>query len=74
MPLLLIVLKTRCSPVRSQTIHNGNQTAYLTFGIYMEYSSWKIIEKNFPVTLSSKPMSAITVLTTNFAHAPLKNY
>ena len=69
MPLLLIVLKTRCSPVRSQTIHNGNQMAYLTFGIYMEYSSWKIIEKNFPVTLSS-----ITVLTTNFAHAPLKNY
>ena len=74
MPLLLIVLKTRCSPVRSQTIHSGNQMAYPTFSIYMAYSSWKIIGKNFPVTLSSKPMSAITVLTTNFGHAPLKNY
>ena len=45
-------------PVRSQTIHNGNRIAYLTFDIYMEYSSWKKIGKTLPATLGSKPMSA----------------
>ena len=50
------------------------QSSKISNNSQMEYSSWKIIGKNFLVTLSSKPMSAITVLTTNFAHAPLKNY
>ena len=66
MPSLLIVLKSSCSPVRSQTIHNGNQMAYLIVDIFMEYSSWKKIGKTFPATLGSKPMSAI------YSPCPLK--
>ena len=74
MPSPLRVPNASHSPVRSQTIHNGNRIAYLTFDIYMEYSSWKKLGKLCQRHLVASQCQPLTVLITYFAHTPAKNY